>query len=392
MSLAGWPEAGGFDPVAERSHTLPSHWYWDPDIWRLEHEAIFYRSWWYMGHVSDLERRGDYITGRVADQGFVILRGHDGVLRAFHNVCSHRAHPLLEGCGNTAFITCPYHQWSYGTDGRFRHARGRHALKDWLPGNADLKPVRLEDYGGLLFVNPDADARPLAEQAGGFLEDMRRACPQFRDLVRVCRWEIDVQANWKTVIDNNHECYHCDANHPSLMELVDYDGKARWSDDGITFSHRIGRKDLDNGAYRLEADEVRQEALFGYIWPTHIPLMYPGSPHLAMFQVLPTGPETTRERWDFYFASREPTALEERFMAYVRDVLVKEDVTLCENVQRGLHSLGYSQGRFVVDRGHPEYSEHHVHFFQKMVFDALTRSGGPPPGRRRPRGRPGCSM
>ena len=364
-------DAGGFAARAEQSSTLPSNWYWDPAIWRLEHEAIFYRSWWYQGHASDLPKRGDYITGRIVDQNIVILRGHDGVLRAFHNVCSHRAHPLLEGCGNTTFITCPYHQWTCSTDGRFRQARGHETLKDWIPGNADLKAVRLEDYGGLLFVNIDPDARPLIDQAGKFLEHMWQACPRFSDLVRVCRWEIDVAANWETVVDNNHECYHCDVNHPSLMELVDYDGKAEWSDDGITFSHRIGRKDLDNGACRLNEDEVEQEALFGYIWPTHIPLMYPGSPHLAMFQVLPTGPETTRERRDFYFTFREPTNLEQRFMDYIRDVLVRENVSLCENVQQGLHSLGYRQGRFVVDRDHPEFSEHHVHFFQKMVLESL---------------------
>ena len=365
-------DAGGFDVSAEHSTTLPSSWYRDPAIWRLEHEAIFYRSWWYLGHVSDLPRRGDYLTGRIVDQNVLVIRGHDEVLRAFHNVCSHRAHPLLEGCGNAAFIICPYHQWTYDANGRFRNGRGCEPLKDWTDANADLKPVRLEDYGGFLFVNLDAGAVPLIDQAGRFLEDMHRACPRLPDLVRACRWEVDVAANWKTVIDNNHECYHCDVNHRSLMELVDYDGQAAWSDDGITFSHRIAARDLDNTAYRLEAADVeQQEALFGYIWPAAIPLMYPGSPHLAIFQVLPTGPETTRERWDFYFTSREPSELERRFMDYIRTVLVVEDARLCENVQQGLNSLGYHQGRFVVDRDHPEYSEHHVHFFQSMVLDSL---------------------
>ncbi len=194
-------DAGGFDVSAEHSTTLPSSWYRDPAIWRLEHEAIFYRSWWYLGHVSDLPRRGDYLTGRIADQNVLVIRGHDGVLRAFHNVCSHRAHPLLEGCGNTAFITCPYHQWTYDANGRFRNGRGCEPLREWTDANADLKPVRLEDYGGFLFVNLDAGAIPLIDQAGRFLENMRRACPRLPDLVRACRWEVDVAANWKTVID-----------------------------------------------------------------------------------------------------------------------------------------------------------------------------------------------
>lgn len=374
-NLAPPLDPGRFAERAEDSFTLPASWYHDPDIWRLEHGAIFHRTWWYQGHVSDLPKRGDYITGSVVDQNVVIMRGQDDVIRAFHNVCSHRAHPLLEGSGNRKLITCPYHQWCYGTDGRFRQARGRESLKDWIPDNADLKPVRLENYGGFLFVNMDPDATPLIEQAPQFLADMKEACPRLDDLVRAERWEVDIAANWKTVIDNNHECYHCDANHKTLMSLVDYDAKAVWSDDGITFSHKVEKKALDNGAYALKPEEVEQEALFGYIWPVHIPLMFPGSTHLAMFQVLPTGPETTRERWDFYFTSPEPSELEQRFIDFIKNVLVKEDVGLCEGVQKGLHSLGYSQGRFVVDRDHPEFSEHHVHFFQKMVLDALKGSG-----------------
>jgi len=325
-----------------------------------------------VGHVSDVAKPGDFITGRVVDQNVAVIRGQDDVLRAFHNVCSHRAHPLLEGTGNRKLITCPYHQWCYGTDGRFRQARGRESLEGWIPDNADLKPVRLEDYGGFLFVNMDPDAVPLIEQAGTLLEHMRETCPRLGDLVRAHRFERDVAANWKTVIDNNHECYHCDVNHKALMELVDYAGTAVWSDDGITFSHRVLRKAADNSAYAVDDATKAQDSLFAFIFPVHIPLMFPGTPSLLMFQVLPTGPETVRERLDFYFLSAEPSEQEQRFIDFFAHVLVPEDVGLCEAVQKGLHSLGYEQGRFVVDRDHPEFSEHHVHFFQKMVRDALA--------------------
>lgn len=364
-------DAGRFDPVAENSFTLPSEWYYDTEIYRLEHEAIFYKTWWYQCHATDIPEPGDYHAGQIADQGIFVIRGDDRAIRAFYNVCSHRAHPLVEGQGNAKLIVCPYHQWCYNADGCFRGARGRDALKDWLPDNADLKPVRVESYGGLLFVNLDADATPLIDQAGKFLHDLRDCCPGFDDLVRVERWEKDIAANWKTVIDNNHECYHCAVNHKTLMELVDYDNKATWSDDGITFTHGVEKKALDNGAYALKPEDVEQESLFGYIWPTVIPLMYPGSPSLCMFHVMPTGPETTRERWDFYFTSHDLNAQERNFIDYIKTVLVEEDVGLCEGVQKGLHSRGYRQGRFVVDRDHSEFSEHHVHFFQKMVHGAL---------------------
>src|SRR5262245_27852925 len=129
-------DAGRFDPVPERSFTLPADWYFDPAIYRAEHEAIFYRSWIFQCHVIDLPNPCDYFVGSVADQGIFVMRGQDGELRAFYNVCSHRAHPLLQGQGNTQLIICPYHQWCYQADGCFRGARGRSTLKDWIPENA----------------------------------------------------------------------------------------------------------------------------------------------------------------------------------------------------------------------------------------------------------------
>jgi len=366
-------DAGQFCEIAEDSFTLPASWYIDPAIYAAEQEAIFFRSWIYQCHVSQVANPGDYHSGAIGDQGIFIIRGDDGALRAFYNVCSHRAHPLLQGQGNAKQIVCPYHQWCYLRNGNFRAARGRKTLAEWIPENANLKEVRVENYGGFLFANLDLNAVPLVQQAPKFLKDMYKNCPRLEDLVPVERYELDVAANWKTVIDNNHECYHCDANHKTLMELVDYDGTAVWSDDGITFSHEIGRKLLDNGAYALKEAEIAQDALFGFIAPTLIPLMYPGSPSLAIFQVIPTGPETTRERWDFYFTHKEPNTQEREFINYIKNVLIPEDVGLCEQVQKGLHSRGYRQGRFVVDRSHPEFSEHHVHFFQKFVYNALTK-------------------
>ena len=365
-------DAGRFDPDnAEASWTLPGDWYHDPEIYRREHEAIFYRTWWYQCHVSDLARPGDFHCGSVADQNVFVMRGRDGVLRAFYNVCSHRAYPLLEGQGNRRQIVCPYHQWCYETDGSFRMARGRDALKEWIPENADLKPVRVEDYGGFLFVNLDPEAQPLKAQAPRFLRDMTACCPRLGELLRAERREFVVQANWKTLVDNNHECYHCAVNHPSLMELVDYDTKAVWSDDGITFSHKVERKRLDSSAYGVDAGSITQDSLFGYIWPVHVPLFYPGTPSMVMYQILPIGPETSRIRHDYFLLNRQPSDQERALMDWFSGVLAPEDIALCEKLQKNLHSRGYRQGKFVVDRAHPEFSEHHVHFFQRLVYQAL---------------------
>ncbi len=371
----GLLDAGRFADRAEDSWTLPAHWYHDPEVHRLEHGAIFHRSWWYVCHETDLAAPGDYRTDVLVDQPIVLVRGDDGEVRGFHNVCSHRAHPLLDGCGSCRLIVCPYHQWSYGTDGGFRGARGRDALADWIPDNADLEPVRVESLAGMLFANVDPDATPLAELSGAFGDDLRRVCPEVEGLVRVATHEVDVVANWKTILDNNHECYHCRVNHRSLMELVDYDRQAAWSDSGITFTHGVAPLDADNGAYDLTDVDVTQDAMFGFVHPTTIPLCFPGGASLTVFRVMPTGPETSRERWDFFGPPGEPAPAHLRLVDFVRDVLIPEDVGLCESVQRGLHSLGYRQGRFVVDPSEPSWSEHHVHFFQKMVRDALLGAG-----------------
>ena len=147
--------------------------------------------------MSDVPNPGDYFCGTVADQGIFIIRDRNNILRAFYNVCSHRAHPLLQGQGNKHLIVCPYHQCCYQSDGAFRMARGRESLKDWIPEKANLKPVRVENYGGFLFVNLDPNAVAHCEQAPRFLRDMYACCPRLEELMRVDRREFDVAANWK---------------------------------------------------------------------------------------------------------------------------------------------------------------------------------------------------
>ena len=203
-------------------------------------------------------------------------------------------------------IVCHYHQWCYRPDGSFHGARGKETLKDWIPENADLKPVRLEIFMGLVFINLNESARPLTDQASKFLTDCHQICPAVDQLYPVKRIEREVKANWKTVIDNNHECYHCAVNHPELMELVDYRSRALWSDSGITFSHHVeGGGKVNKAAYMLESGETEQDSLFGYIWPNTIPLFFPGPASLVLFQVIPLEPERSLVRHDFYFAGTE---------------------------------------------------------------------------------------
>jgi carnitine monooxygenase subunit len=316
-------DTGRFDPaVAETSWTLPSSWYYAPQIYRLEQQRIFAKTWCYQCHQSELTSTGDEYYGRVENQPVTIRRLPTEGLQALHSLSA--------------------------------------------------AALAVEVFAGFVFVNLDADAVSLAQQCGKFVDDIQRCCPRIDELRPRRRIERVVGVNWKTLIDNNHECYHCAANHKSLMKLVDYRNQARWSDDGITFSHEVKRRQLDNPAYRLDPARIEQDSLFGYIWPTLIPLWFPGSASAVLFQVIPTGPESSIARHDFYFSDATLSSQELSFIDYIDRELVPEDVALCEAVQRGLHSRGYRQGKLVVDRAHPEYSEHHVHFFQQMVYRALV--------------------
>ena len=140
-------DLGKFDADPEKSYTIPKQYYTDPAIYEREKEAIFYKAWNYACHAGQVAEAGDFVTVRVADQNIAVLRGQDGGLRAFYNVCSHRAHELLQGCGRAKIVTCPYHAWTYHTDGRLRSAVGQKTVDGfdrW--GKGTYRPFGLAGY------------------------------------------------------------------------------------------------------------------------------------------------------------------------------------------------------------------------------------------------------
>jgi carnitine monooxygenase subunit len=363
-------DAGRFQDEAERSHTLPARWYWDPAVFEREKEAIFYRTWWYAGHMEDVREPGAYMTATVVDQEVVIVRGRDGLLRAFYNVCSHRAHRLLDGKGRRTVIVCPYHNWSYETDGGFKTARGIDGVCDFDREAAGLKPVRVEALENLLFVNLDPNAAPLAGTAADMTRDMLAHCPDLPRLTCAHSVQVETGANWKALVDNDLESYHVTCAHPALADLLDYSTFKVWEHAWST-SHAMDNTKGDNQAYRVSESDVVKRAIYTWLWPNTAFFISPGRANVAVFQMIPKAPERTVQRWDFYFEDKTPNQAERAMIDYTVDILIPEDSALCENVQRGLRSRGYEQGRFVVNPGRPELSEHHVHMFQRLVRNAV---------------------
>lgn len=358
------------DPA--RAYTLPANHYLDPGIFEREKETIFYRHWHYVGHLSQLERAGDYLTARIADEPVFVMRGEDGDLRGFYNVCRHRAHELLEGSGRVDAIVCPYHAWTYRSDGSLRHARNAHKVPGFDHGAFCLPQIRVESFCGFVFVNLDDGAEPLAALTEEVEETLREEVPCIDALRPVESWSFSassmIAANWKVVVDNFLECYHCDKAHPDfcdLFEMSTYETEiGRW------WSMQRGPKvRSENSAYRVAGEEPVQTGMFWFLWPTTTINMLPGGENLSMMSILPHGIDQASfsgHRYALPGAEADP----ER-MRYLNEVLVVEDQNLCESVQRGLRSRSYNQGRFVYAPDERGISEHAVHQFHRLVQEAL---------------------
>jgi carnitine monooxygenase subunit len=359
---------------AERSWTLPARYYVDPAIYEAEREKIFFKSWQYVGHKSQLPKPGDYVTGYIIDQPVFVLRDRSGELRGYYNVCLHRAHELLKDSGSlrSAAITCPYHAWAYDFEGTLRAAPNCKHVKDFNVEDFHLTPVRVEMFAGFVFVNLDPDATPLKDQVGWLETDLREHVPGFDELKfygPMSFGNAHTKANWKVVVDNYVECYHCPKAHPDFADMIEM---TEYKTDIIgPVSRQLGLNTKPkNSAYEFSPDAPVTHAAFWYLWPNTTFNMLPGETQLTVAVVQPSGVEECIF-WAHAYghkAERDPARL-----AYGREVLGPEDTNLCESVQRGLHSRTYKQGRIIVDPERSGIAEHGIHHFHRMVKQALDK-------------------
>lgn len=361
----------GRDPA--RSFTLPARYYTSAEVHRQEKGAIFGRSWFYVGHRSQLNESGRYLTASVFDQEVLVTCDDEHGLNAFYNVCKHRGHELVQGSGKARALTCPYHAWVYGLDGSLRQARNSGQLEGFDRCDFALSEVRVEELCGFVFVNLDPDAVALAKQAPGLEEELRFYCPEIDSIGLAQRDTFAVACNWKTLVDNFLECYHCAPAHRDFVDLVDmasYRSEAK----GIYSSHISNVAcTADSSAYSFTPGAVEFGFAGWFLWPNLTIWIYPGDANVSVLQMLPVPghPERCVEYQDWFCPGGRPTPQLTEAMIYQKDVLQPEDIGLCESVQKGLRSDGYNQGRFVIDKDRTVLSEHTVHHFQLMVAEAL---------------------
>jgi choline monooxygenase len=277
----------------------------------------------------------------------------------------------VRGTGHAKAIVCPYHAWTYNQHGELIAARNSKNVPNFNKCEFSLSPVRVEVFCGMVFINLDNDATPLSEMASGLEREIRDYCPTVDSLQYVARDRYEVSCNWKVMVDNFLECYHCAPAHKDFVDLVDMKSY-RSTNKGIYSSHiSNAARSTSNKAYEFEVGEVDFGYAGWFLWPNLTIWAYPGEANLSVLQMNPDGSNRTIEFQDWFVPDGKITDQLKQTIDYQKDVLQPEDIGLCESVQRGLKSRGYNQGRFIVDKEQTELSEHAVHHFQSMVVDAL---------------------
>ena len=367
MSIHNVP---GLRAELERGNTLPASWYSDPAILRLEQDRIFRRSWQYVGVTADLAEPGRFFACRVGEVPIVVVCDREGGLRAFVNVCRHRGHEVAEGCGRRNTLQCPYHAWTYGLDGALLSAPRSDREPGFDAADWSLLPASVDTWGPLVFVNPDVDAAPLAETLGDLPAVMRErgldpSGLEYRGRSR----ETMVDANWKLVIENYLECYHCPVAHKSFSRLIDVDPDSYALSTGRWTSSQFGPVSpaVDGGAGRdlpYRPEGPIRSSQFHYVWPNWTLNTFPGPLNLRVLVIEPHGPERTRTYVDGFWAPGTPDGVVAEITAFGA-VVGQEDNALVESVHRGLRSGLVEQGRLLLG------SEGLLQHFQLLVHDAL---------------------
>jgi phenylpropionate dioxygenase-like ring-hydroxylating dioxygenase large terminal subunit len=367
-------DPGGLERVVAplgESRTLPSDAYTSPEVFEWEREHFFEGTWVCAGRSSDLASAGDQKAVRVGREGVLLIRGADGILRGFYNACRHRAHELLpreEDAVNHRVVKCPYHAWVYGLDGSLLTAPRFGDLAEDDPVREGLVPAAVEEWHGWIFVNPSGTAQMFADFVGNLDGIIVPYDPG--SLAVAATHEYEVAANWKIVVENYHECYHCTSIHPELCRITppdsghDFEPDGAWAGGSMDLRDHAETMSLSGASSSpplrgLSGEALRHVFYFG-LFPNF--LISPHPDYVLTHLVEPLAPDRSRIECRWLYAAEEvgrdgfdPSGAVEFW-----DITNRQDWTACESVQRGVASRGYRQGPLAKQEGD-------VHQFLCMV-------------------------
>lgn len=363
---------------AEKAYSLPSRFFYDPQIFAAEKQGIFLKSWHVVGHESEIAEPGQYLRQDIFEQSVIAVRGQDGKIRAFHNVCQHRGNRLFQDRRGKvgSVIRCGYHSWIYGLDGQLRVAPRSECLKDFDKGEFGLKPVRLEMFAGFVFVNLDPAAQPIAEMASGAETEMRRFIPDLDDLRLIEEVDVVVPANWKIIQDNSIEGYHFDLSgpvHKHIAELIDF-SQYRLVPHGKWWTYMGPPKPGATQAYGepLAGATFQTDWFFNLgLWPNTTFYCFPFTDMLGTFVMTPIDAEKSLLHFGYYGPKRALPKVTEAGIRWMNTELGPEDIHLNVTQQQGLRSFGFDQGRYLIDPARGSNSEHLVQHFHKLCYEAI---------------------
>ncbi len=354
-------DARSVGAALDQGYTLPASWYTDPAILAAEQRRIFRRCWQYVGLTEQVAQPGDFFTCQIADVPLIVARDQAGTLRAFVNVCRHRGHAVAtEASGHCTVFQCPYHAWSYNLDGTLRGAPGMHEEPDFDKDAFPLFAAQVGTWGPFVFVNLDPEAAPLARTLGELPEFVAGTGVRLHDIRRRKRREVEIAANWKVVVDNYLECYHCPVAHPGFTQLIDLNQYVIREYE--FFSTQGGPQKDSRGLYNANGEV--SDGFYGFLWPNFTVNVYPGPGNVSLNLFLPVAPDRTRAIYEYCFVDEVTDEEAEDFVAFARQVQT-EDIALCESVQRGLQTGYLPRGKLMLRQ------EKALRHFQRLVYRFL---------------------
>ena len=349
------------DSDISRAWSIPAPFYTDPEVGAQENERIFARTWQVVGHREQLAKTGDFFTTELLGEPLLLVRGAQGELRGFYNVCRHRAGPPAEGCGSRKLFRCGYHGWTYGLDGALISAPEFEGQPDFDRTEFTLAPVRAEEWSNLIFVNLDPGAEPLVKSLGQLSQQAERF--GFAEMKLFERRTYDMKCNWKTYVDNYLEGYHLPSVHPGLNRELDYNAyTVEPHDRHVRQFSPIRAAQPGDGTPRLYQKALTTD--YFWIFPNWMLNCYPDN--ISLNVVLPISPDRSLAIFEWYLPERDLGSPAAKASVAFSDQTQIEDVGICETVQKNLHSRSYRHGRYSIKQ------EKGVHAFHRMYAEVMN--------------------
>ncbi|GLQ75640.1 aromatic ring-hydroxylating oxygenase subunit alpha [Vibrio penaeicida] len=373
------------DMLRERNprYSLEQEFYNNQELFDIDMKSIFEREWLFAGLTCEIPDKGNYIAFEVGNNPVMITRGDNGEVYALHNVCRHRGSKICtKHRGKSAKLVCPYHQWTYNMDGELIYA-GQEMGSDFDKKKFSLKPIHCKTAGGYIFISLAENPPEIDE----FLKDLEHYLePYDLENAKVAVQSVMMEeANWKLVIENNRECYHCEGSHPELLgSLLEWDDtndprasdefkalvaekQKIWDENGIPHEHksaygnqnRIVRMPLKDGVSAMTMNgEVGCKKLMGRINTPdlgsmrilHLPNSWNHAQgdHLIAFQVIPVAPQLSKviTKWIVHKDAVEGIDYDVDNLRKVWDATNDQDRILGETNQLGINSMAYEPGPY----------------------------------------------